>query len=78
MVINTNYRELAANLINSFFYKLDSDFNVLGFLRDYPKKPKNIGEHIRKKSMDLGLEQKDVAERLSVFLNHQYGTGSMA
>jgi len=30
----------------------------------YPEEPKTIGEHLRKRRLDLGLRQKDVAERL--------------
>jgi len=33
-----------------------------GFKAGYPAFPKTIGEHIRKRRMDLGLFQKDVAE----------------
>lgn len=43
-------------------------FNPLDFLseEDYPSNPKTIGEHIRKRRMDLGLEQKEVAKIIGV------------
>tara|TARA_B100000315_G_scaffold32482_1_gene27385 strand:+ start:275 stop:496 length:222 start_codon:yes stop_codon:yes gene_type:complete len=43
-------------------------FNPLDFLseEDYPLNPKTIGEHIRKRRMDLGLEQKDLAKIIGV------------
>jgi transcriptional regulator with XRE-family HTH domain len=33
---------------------------------DYPKVPKTIGEHIKKRRMDLKLLQKDIGQRLGV------------
>ncbi len=30
----------------------------------YPSKPKTLGEHLKKRRMDLGLSQRDVAERV--------------
>jgi transcriptional regulator with XRE-family HTH domain len=30
----------------------------------YPEEPKTLGEHLRKRRVDLGLRQKDAAERL--------------
>lgn len=35
-------------------------------VRRYPEAPRTIGEHVRKRRLDLGLEQKEVAERLGV------------
>ena len=32
----------------------------------YPKKPETLGDHLRKKRLDLGLLQKEVAERIGV------------
>jgi len=33
----------------------------------YPDDPKTVGEHIRKRRMDLGLRQSDVAARIGVW-----------
>lgn len=41
-----------------------SSVNVLSII--YPKNPKNFGESIRKKRMDLGLTMKDVAKKVGV------------
>jgi transcriptional regulator with XRE-family HTH domain len=30
----------------------------------YPKNPQTLGEHLRKRRLDLGLHQKDVAQRI--------------
>lgn len=45
---------------------IEVDFNLLEFLSDYPENPKNIGDKLRKRRMDLGLEQKDVAKIIGV------------
>jgi len=34
--------------------------------KDYPANPKTIGEHIRKRRMDLGLMQREVAKIIGV------------
>jgi DNA-binding XRE family transcriptional regulator len=34
--------------------------------KGYPKKPKSLGERIKKKRMDMGLFQKDVAKIIGV------------
>jgi len=36
------------------------------YLKGYPKRPKTLGEKIRKHRMDLGLFQKDVARFVGV------------
>ncbi|MFA5143934.1 MAG: helix-turn-helix transcriptional regulator [Candidatus Omnitrophota bacterium] len=48
------------------FYTLDVEVNLLGYNPKYPKNPKNFGERIRKKRMDLGLTMKSIAERVGV------------
>ena len=42
--------------------------SLLNFLpeKDYPKNHKNMGKHIRKRRIDLGLMQKDVAKIIAV------------
>ena len=35
-------------------------------VKGYPDAPKTIGEHIKKRRLDLGLKQKEVAARLSI------------
>jgi len=49
-------------------YKVDADFNILDFLlaKSYPANLTSIGEHIRKKRIDLGLMQKEVAKIIGV------------
>lgn len=34
--------------------------------RGYPKEPKTLGEHIRRRRLDLGLRQRDLAAQLGV------------
>ncbi len=48
------------------FYTLEIEINLLDFNPKYPKNPKNFGEMIRKKRMDLGLTMKEVAQRAGV------------
>jgi len=36
---------------------------------DYPEKPRTLGEHLKKRRLDLGLRQRDTAERLGVTKN---------
>jgi ribosome-binding protein aMBF1 (putative translation factor) len=47
-------------------YTFEIEINLLEFNPKYPKNPKNFGERIRKKRMDLGLTMKDVAEKVGV------------
>lgn len=47
-------------------YTLEIEINLLDFNPKYPKNPKNFGEMIRKKRMDLGLTMKNVAEKVEV------------
>jgi transcriptional regulator with XRE-family HTH domain len=35
----------------------------------YPKRPKTLGERIKKKRMDMGLYQKDVAKLIGVSID---------
>jgi DNA-binding transcriptional regulator YiaG len=48
------------------FYTLEIEINRLDFDLKYPKDPKNLGERIRKKRMDLGLTMREIAESLGV------------
>ncbi len=48
------------------FYTLEIEINLLDFNPKYPKNPKNFGEMIRKKRMDLGLTIREIAARLGV------------
>ncbi len=48
------------------FYTLEIEINLLDFNPKYPKNPKNFGEMIRKKRMDMRLTMREVAERLGV------------
>jgi ribosome-binding protein aMBF1 (putative translation factor) len=47
-------------------YTMEIVVNRLDFNPKYPKYPKNFGERLRKKRMDLGLTMKDIAEKTSV------------
>ena len=47
-------------------YTFEIEINLLDFNPKYPKTPKNFGEVIRKKRMDLGLTMREIAERLGV------------
>lgn len=47
-------------------YTLEIEINLLDFNPKYPKNPKNFGEMIRKKRMDLGLTMKNIAEKTGV------------
>ncbi len=47
-------------------YTLDIEINILQHSSKYPKNPKNFGESIRKKRMDLDLTMKSIAEKLGV------------
>jgi len=47
-------------------YTLEIKINLLDFNPKYPKRPKNFGERLRKKRMDLGLTMKEVAQRAQV------------
>jgi DNA-binding transcriptional regulator YiaG len=48
------------------FYTLEIEINLLDFNPKYPKNPKNFGEMIRKRRMDLGLTMKNIAEKTGV------------
>ena len=48
------------------FYTLDIEINVLQCNPKYPKNPKNFGEKLRKKRMDLGLTMKSIAVKMGV------------
>jgi DNA-binding transcriptional regulator YiaG len=47
-------------------YTLEIEINLLDFNPKYPKNPKNFGERIRKRRMDLGLTMKNIAEKAGV------------
>ena len=47
-------------------YTFDIEINLLEFNPKYPKNPKNFGERLRKKRMDLGLTMKNIAEKVGV------------
>ncbi|MBU0477043.1 helix-turn-helix domain-containing protein [bacterium] len=47
-------------------YVLKLKINLNDYNPKYPKNPKNFGERIRKKRMDLHLTMKDVAQKLGV------------
>ena len=63
-----SHAEHFTNFNKSLIYNIEVDFNLLEFLpkNEYPANPKTIGEHIRKRRMDLGLEQKEVARIIGV------------
>jgi DNA-binding transcriptional regulator YiaG len=48
------------------FYTLEIEINLLDFNTKYPKNPKNFGEMIRKRRMEMRLTMKDIAEKLGV------------
>ena len=54
------------NAEGRLIYTLEIEINLLDFNPKYPKHPKNFGERIRKKRMDLGLTMKDIAEKAGV------------
>jgi len=47
-------------------YTLEIEINLLDFNPKYPKNPKNFGEMIRKKRMDMRFTMRDIAEKLGV------------
>lgn len=47
-------------------YTFEIEINLLDFNPKYPKNPKNFGERIRKKRMDLGLTMKKLAQKTGV------------
>jgi DNA-binding transcriptional regulator YiaG len=47
-------------------YTLEIEIDLLDFNPKYPKNPKNFGEMIRKKRMDMRLTMRKVAEQLGV------------
>jgi len=47
-------------------YTLGIEINLLDFNPKYPKNPKNFGEMIRKKRMEMRLTMREIAERLGV------------
>ena len=48
------------------FYTLEIEVNLLDFNPKYPKNPKNFGEMIRKKRMDMRLTMREIAAQLGV------------
>ena len=54
------------NSEDRLFYTLEIEINLLDFNPKYPKNPKNFGEMVRKKRMDMRLTMREVAERLGV------------
>jgi len=54
------------NAEGRLIYTLEIEINLLDFNPKYPKNPKNFGERIRKKRMDMRLTMKDIARRLGV------------
>jgi DNA-binding transcriptional regulator YiaG len=51
---------------SSLFYTLEIEVNLLDFNPKYPKNPKNFGEMIRKRRLEMRLTMKDIAEKLGV------------
>ena len=47
-------------------YTMEIVINRLEFNPKYPKNPRNFGEILRKRRMDLGLTMKEVAEKVGV------------
>lgn len=47
-------------------YTIEIEINLLDFNPKYPKNPKNFGEMVRKKRMDIRLTMREIAERLGV------------
>ena len=47
-------------------YTLEIEINLLDFNPRYPKNPKNFGERLRKKRMDMRLTMKEVASSIGV------------
>lgn len=45
---------------------IECEINLLKFNPKYPENPKNFGERLRKKRMDMGLTMKEIAQRLGV------------
>lgn len=56
----------SVNYEGRLIYTFEIEINLLDFNPKYPKNPKNLGEMIRKKRMDLGLTMKEVAQRVGV------------
>ena len=48
------------------FYTLELSLNLVELDPAYPKDPQILGEHIRKRRLDLGLFQRQVARQLGV------------
>lgn len=47
-------------------YTFNIEVNLLEYNPKYPKNPKNFGEKLRKKRMDLGLTMRELAEKAGV------------
>ena len=47
-------------------FTVECEINLLEFNPKYPKNPKNFGERLRKKRMDMGLTMKEIAKTLEV------------
>ncbi len=58
--------DFSVNSEGRLVYTLEIEINLLDFNPKYPKNPKNFGEMIRKKRMDLGLTMKNIAEKTGV------------
>ena len=48
------------------FYTLELTLNLVELDPTYPKEPHTVGEHIRKRRLDLGLLQRQLAKQLGV------------
>jgi len=57
---------ISENPEGRLFYTLEIEINLLDFNPKYPKHPKNFGEMIRKKRMDMRLTMREIAEKLGV------------
>jgi len=58
--------DFSENSEGRLVYTLEVEINLLDFNLKYPKNPKNFGEMIRKKRMDLRLTMREIAERIGV------------
>ena len=58
--------DFSTNYEDRLVYTLEIEVNLLDFNLKYPKSPKNFGEKLRKKRMDMRLTMREIAERLGV------------
>lgn len=56
----------SVNSEGRLIYTFEIEIDLLELNPKYPKNPKNFGEMIRKKRMDLGLTMKNIAEKTGV------------